>query len=137
MESGDASGTFEGKMTREMIDVAIKMSLKNLQASGQGAGVMGLGGGQTSQIFEALKELDVTIRVVGPVTEPRLAFDVEDLDKQFKNALVAAGKDKLMGELDKKVGGQLKEAGGELGERAKESAGKLLDGLFGGSKEEE
>ena len=111
------------------------MSLKNLQASGQGSGVLGLGAEKTSQVFDALKELNTTIRVVGPTTEPRLAFDVEGLDKQFKNALIAAGKEKLAGELDKKIEEELGDkVGGELGETIKKSTGGLLDGILGGDK---
>ncbi len=136
LKSGDASGTFEGTMTSEAIDVAIKMSLRNLEARGQGKGVMGLGSAQTSQIFGVLKELDMTIRMVGPVDEPRLAFDVEGLDKQFKNALVTAGKERLKGEVDKRLGEKIGGKVDDISEKIKKSTGGLLDGLLGGDKKE-
>lgn len=137
LEAGDASGTFEGTMTSSAIDMTIKMSLKDLQASGQGKGVMGLGSEQTSQIFGVLKELDTTIRVVGPVSEPRVAFDVENLRKQFEDALVKAGKERLKGEVDKRLGEKIGGKVDDITEKVKNSTTGFLNGLRGGDEEEE
>jgi hypothetical protein len=80
--------------------------------------------------------------VVGPITEPRLVFDVKGLQDALKNAALAAGKERLQQELDKqtdKLGEKIDEKiEEELGDKVpdevkdvlKDSKG-LLDGLGG------
>jgi uncharacterized protein (TIGR03546 family) len=145
-QSGQASGTFTGTATKQNVDLTINVSLKNLQAKGTGQGVLGLGAEQTSQALQALKELTTTIRVVGPVTEPRLVFDTKGLTKEFQNALVNAGKERLVNEANKQIEKQLD---GKLGEKlpaglkdtlkGSGSGGTLdsLGGLLGGKKKQE
>ncbi len=144
-QSGSAGGTFTGQMTREQVDLTINVALKDLQATGQGNGVLGLGAQQTSEIMSVLNELSTTIRVVGPITEPRLVFDTEGLGEEFKQALVKAGKDRLQKEIDTKL---QEELGDKLGDKVPEplkdvikEPGKNivegLGGLLGGKKKEE
>ena len=57
--------------------------------------------------MSVLNELNTTIRVVGPITEPRLAFDTDGLTKEFKEALAKAGKERLINEIDNRLGDQL------------------------------
>jgi uncharacterized protein (TIGR03546 family) len=145
-QGGQASGTFTGTATRQNVDLTINVSLKNLQAKGAGQGVLGLGAEKTSQALQALKELTTTIRVVGPVTEPRLVFDTKGLTKEFQNALVNAGKERLVNEANKQIEKQLD---GKLGEKlpaglkdtlkGSGSGGALdsLGGLLGGKKKQE
>ncbi|HPC95458.1 MAG TPA: hypothetical protein PLU87_10970 [Sedimentisphaerales bacterium] len=144
-ESGAASGTFTGQLTRELVDLTFKIDLKNLKAKGQGQGVLGLGAQQTSEVMEVMNELSTTIRVVGPVTSPRVVFDTKGLGEEFKQALVKAGKDRLQKEIDAKLQEQL---GDKLGDKVPEqlkdtlkAPGKNivegLGGLLGGKKKDE
>jgi hypothetical protein len=108
--------------------------------------VLGLGVEQTTQVMQVLKELNTSIRVVGSPTQPRLVFDTKGLTKEFQQALVAAGKERVLQEVDKQVQKQL---GGKLGEKLpagvkdaiKQPTTKgLMDsvgGLLGGKKKEE
>ncbi len=145
-QSGQAAGTFKGTMTKENVDLTIDVSLKNLQAQGTGKGVLGLGVEQTSQVMQVLKELSTTIRVVGSPTSPRLVFDTKGLTKEFQDALVKAGKERAVQEVNKQIQKQLD---GKLGEKLPEgvkdaikqpSAKGLTDtigGLLGGKKKQE
>jgi uncharacterized protein (TIGR03546 family) len=136
-ESGTASGNFEGKVTDEIIDLAVKVTVDNMKAKAQGDGILGLGSQTTTEALDVLKNISTTIRVVGPVTDPRLAFDVTGLKNEFKDALVKAGKERLGNEIDKQIDKQ-------LGEKAppeiKDTLKKSLDGLgglIGGKKDDE
>ncbi len=146
-QGGQASGTFSGTATKQNLDLTINVTLKNLQATGTGNGVLGLGVAQTSQVMQVLKELSTTIRVVGPVTEPRLVFDTKGLTKEFQDALVKAGKERLVNEANKQIEKQLD---GKLGDKLpaglkdtlKGSGGgggalDSLGGLLGGKKKQE
>lgn len=140
-QSGLAGGTFTGLMTKDRIDLSINLSIKGLQAQGTGDGVFGMGASETTEVMQALKELTTTIRVVGPMTDPRLVFDTKGLTKTFKEALVKAGKDRLANELDKQIGEQLGDkVPQEMQETLKKPAGELLNGLgglLGGKKKEQ
>lgn len=147
-QSGLASGAFGGTLTKEQVDLTIDLGIKDLKASAVGKGVLGLGAEQTNQVMQVLNELKTTIRVVGPTTSPRLVFDTKGLTKEFQNALVAAGKQRLQQEVDKQVqqlGGQL---GDKLGDKVPtelkdklQGSGKDivegLGGLLGGKKKQE
>jgi hypothetical protein len=139
-QSGLASGTFGGILTKERVDLTINLSIKDLQATGTGKGVLGLGAQETSEVMQALKELTTTIRVVGPVTEPRLVFDVKGLTDEFKQALVKAGKDRAVSEINKQLEKQIGDkVPAELKDKLKAPAKNLVDGLgglLGGKKKE-
>jgi len=144
-QSGQAAGTYRGTLTKEHVDLAIDVSLKNLRAKGTGKGVLGLGAEQTSQALQVLKELTTTIRVVGPPTEPRLVFDTKGLTKEFQQALVKAGKERVLQEVDKQVQKQLGDKlGDKLPSQLKDTikqpdAKGLMDavgGLLGGQKKQ-
>jgi uncharacterized protein (TIGR03546 family) len=140
-QSGIASGTFTGQLTSDKVDLAINLSLKDLQAKGQGKGVLGLGGDQTTEIMQTLNELGTTIRVVGPTTQPRLVFDAKGLTDQFKNALAKAGKDRALKEVDSALQKQLgnkvpTEVTNTIQKPAKDIV-EGLGGLLGGKKEEQ
>ncbi len=127
-QSGLASGTFAGTLTKEQIDLTLNLGIKDLKATGIGNGVLGLGAEETSRVMEVLNELKTTIRVVGPVTQPRLVFDTKGLTKEFQDALVAAGKQRLQQEVNKQIQEQLD---GKLGDKLPT---ELKDKLQGGSK---
>ena len=141
---GIASGKYNGKVTSEVIDLTIDVSIRDLQASGLGKGVLGLGSKTTSDALGALSELNTTIRIVGPTTSPRLVFDVKGLTEIFKEALIKAGKERIADEIDKQIEEQL---GGKLGDKLPDEVKGILDkpkdlikkglgGLLGGKKEE-
>jgi hypothetical protein len=140
-QSGSASGTFEGQVTAEQVDLTVDLSLKDLKATGQGDGVLGMGAEQTSEIMSVLNELSTTIRVVGPITEPRLVFDTKGLSEEFKQALVKAGKERVAEELNKQVEKQLGDKVPDQLKDAIKTPGKNLmeglGGLLGGKKKEE
>jgi uncharacterized protein (TIGR03546 family) len=145
-QSGQAAGMFRGTLTKENVDLTIDLSLKNLQATGVGKGILGLGAEQTSQVFQVLKDLTTTIRVVGPPTDPRLVFDTKGLTKEFQQALVKAGKERAIQEVDRQIQKQLD---GKLGEKLptelkdaikQPDAKGLMDsvgGLLGGKKKQQ
>jgi uncharacterized protein (TIGR03546 family) len=136
-QSGKASGTFTGQLTKQQVNLVIDVNLADLQAKGTGKGVLGLGAEQTSQVMEALKNLHTTIRVVGPVTDPHLAFDTQGLTAEFKQALISAGQERLAGEVNKQLEKQLGDkVSPELKESLKKPAQGLLD-VLGGKKKEE
>lgn len=134
-QSGIASGQFNGVATSEFLDLTVDVAIRDLQAKGSGKGVLGLGSETTSEVFAALKKLKTQVRVVGPVTEPRLAFDVKGLTDEFKEALVRAGKEKLSNEIDQRLGKQLeRKLGDKVPEEIKDTLKKpkeLIDGLGG------
>jgi hypothetical protein len=143
--SGLASGQFDGLVTDESIDLAVDIEVQNMQASSQGDGILGLGGQTTSEAFKILKDLKTTIKIVGPITEPRLVFDTHGLTGSIKQALVKAGKDRLAEEIDKQIDEQL---GDELKDKVpeelkdvmkepKDLIKKGLGGLLGGKEEED
>jgi uncharacterized protein (TIGR03546 family) len=135
-ESGLASGKFTGHVTKDLIDLTIEASIENLQAKAQGTGVIGLGAQRTNQVMEVLKSLSTSIRVVGPVLDPRVSFDKLGLQEQFKTALVEAGKERLASEIDKRLGEQLGDAvPGELKDTLQKGVIKGLGGILGGGKD--
>ena len=133
-ESGTASGQFNGTATNDALDLAVDINLNNLQAKGQGKGILGLGANTTTEAFGALKELKTTIRIVGPPSDPRLVFDVKGLTEELKQALVKAGKDRLIKEIDDKLGDKIdEELGDKIPDELKETLKKptdLIKGLF-------
>ena len=141
--SGIASGQFNGFATNELVDLTADIVISNLQAKGQGKGVLGLGSKTTSEAFGALKDLKTTIRIVGPVSEPQLVFDVKGLTDELKKALVEAGKERLIKEIDGKLGEKLdKGLGDKIPDEIKDTLKPKkivegLKGLFGGKDKED
>jgi uncharacterized protein (TIGR03546 family) len=137
-EKGTASGKFDGTVTDQMIDLTINVSLQNLQARAQGKGILGLDAKTASEALEVLKNINTTLRIVGPTTEPRLVFDVKGLREELKNALVEAGKQRVAEEIDKQIDKQLGDkVPSEVKDILKDK--KLLDGLgglLGGKKDD-
>ena len=140
-QSGQAAGTFAGTLTRDQVDLTIDLSITDLQAKGVGDGVLGLGASQTSEVMQNLQGLKTTIRVVGPTNDPRLVFDVDGLTKQFQQALVAAGKERLGNEIEKQIEKNLGDkVPQELQDALKKPGKDLIDGLgglLGGKKKDD
>ncbi len=135
-KSGTASGTFSGTATQDAIDVTLNLDVKNLDAEGQGKGVLGLGREATTEALNVLDNLSTTIKIVGPVADPRIVFDVGSLRKTFdqavKNRLGKEVKNRIGGKIDEQIGdklpdgikGTISDANGIL---------KGLGGLLGGN----
>lgn len=123
-ESGIASGKFEGELTSELIDIIINATIRDMKAKSQGAGILGLDSKTSSQALEVLENFDTTIRIVGPVSEPRLALDSKQLQEQIKQALVKAGKERITEEIDKQIDKQI---GDKLGDKVPAEGKELLE----------
>ncbi|MDI6447834.1 hypothetical protein [Anaerobaca lacustris] len=140
-DSGAAAGSFTGQLTKDLVDLTVKVELKDLKAKGQGDGVLGLGAEQTSEVLAVMSELSTTLRIVGPVDSPRIVFDTKGLGEEFKQALVKAGKDRLGKEIDARLQEQLGDKVPDQLKDAVKTPGKSivegLGGLLGGKKQDE
>ena len=138
-KAGTASGKFSGTATKQALDLTLNLDIKDLDAEGQGDGVLGLGRDVTNESLSVLDNLSTTIRIVGSVTDPKLVFDVKGLTEEFKQALTKAGKDRVLKEFNDKVGTKIEEQlGGKLPGSIKETIKDPLKGLGGllGGKDE-
>ena len=140
LQGGKASGDITGFLNRDLVDLTIIAQLSDLQAATQGKGLFGLDAKTTAQAFEAIKNLDVTLRIVGPLTSPRLAFDAKGLKDALQEGLVAAGKQRAADELNKVIEKNLDsdKIPGELKDIIKpETITEGLKGLLGGKKKKD
>ena len=147
-ESGVASGKFNGIVTNQSIDLTIDLAVKDMKARAQGDDYLGMDPKIVSEALSVLNNISTTIRVVGPIAEPRLVFDVKGLQDELKNAALEAGKKRLQDEVDKqkeKLDEEIdKQIEKNLGDKApdeikdviKKSRG-LLDGLLGDKKKDD
>lgn len=95
LEGGTATATITGDATRALVDIAIAVQTQGLQARTAGGALFGLDPQVSSEALRLLENLRTTLRLVGPTTEPRLVFDSTALTREFRDALVRAGKDEL------------------------------------------
>ncbi len=112
-KGGTASAKIDGQASRDMIDLGIKVDTKNMAVESAGGGALGLDPQITGEALKVLQEIDTTLRLVGPVTAPKLVFDVPALREEFHAALLKAGKDQLAGRLGDLIGDKLP-IGGEI-----------------------
>jgi hypothetical protein len=131
LESGTASGSFDGKVTNQFIDLTINVIVSDMKASSRGGGIWGLDAKTSSEALKVLENLNTTIRVVGPVTEPSLEFDIKGLQENLKEALIKAGKDRLAQEIDKQIDKALDDKLPDEIKDVLKKPGGLLDGLDG------
>ena len=136
-ESGTASASVSGTLGRDTVDLAIKVKLKDLKANAGGA-LFGLDPQISSEAMKVLAQLETTLRVVGPTTEPRLVFDSSALGTQLRDALVNAGKAELARRATELLGDKM--PGGVPDPAAvltsPEAATGALEGLLGGKKKD-
>ena len=141
-KAGTASGKFSGTATKQAIDLTLNLDIKDLNAVGQGDGVLGLGRDVTNESLSVLDNLSTKIRIVGSPANPQIVFDVKGLTDEFYQALKKAGKDAAMKKFDEKVGSKIDEKiNKELGDKLPEGTTdtikdtiKGLGGLLGGNK---
>jgi len=134
-KSGQASGQILGYVNSQIIDLTLKTQVSNLKAAA-GKGLFGLDAKTTNDIFETIDSLDLTLKIVGPITAPRLSFDTKELRKTLEGKLKDVGKKKAEEELNKVIE---KNLGDNVPEELKDvvnpdSIKKGLEGLFGGKK---
>jgi len=106
-EAGTATAAVSGGVTRETIDVAIRVQTKGMRARTAGGGLFGLDPQVTAEATRLLENVQTTLRLVGPAREPRLVFDRPALTQDFKEALVRAGKDELARRVDELLAGKV------------------------------
>jgi len=134
---GKASGTIEGWLTENRVDLVLNVNIKDMQASAGGKGLFGLDEKTSAEVLKVMDNLDLTLRIIGPITEPQIAFDSEALSKTFKDKLEQAGKARLAEEVDKQLE---KNLGDKIPEELKDTIktddlGNGLKSLLGGGKD--
>ncbi len=117
-----------------MIDLGIKVDTQNMAIESAGGGALGLDPQITSEALKLLEDIDTTLRLVGPVAAPKLVFDVPALRKEFRAALLKAGKDQLAGRLGDLIGDKLPLGQGIPKDLDPASIGDALGGLLGEEK---
>ncbi len=142
-QQGKASGTITGFLNRERVDLTIDTTPSGLQASTGRRGFLGLDAKTANDLFEQIDDLELSLRLVGPMTAPRLVFDSKALQETLQAKLVDLGKQKAADELkrviDKHLGDEVPEEikaiidTDKLGDKLQ----KGLKGLFGGRKKKE
>ncbi len=136
-DGGTASARVSGRATRDQIDLSIAVKTKGMKARSGGGGAFGLDPQVTSEAMKVMENLETTLRLVGPITEPRLVFDSPALTEEMKTALVRAGKDQLAGRIDGLVGKKMPPGlpdPSEALEKPQDAAKDTLGGLLGGKK---
>jgi hypothetical protein len=134
-ESGQASGQILGYVNSQTINLTLKTQVSNLKAAA-GKGLFGLDAKTTNSIFESINSLDLTLKVVGPITSPRLSFDTKELRKALESKLKEAGQKRAEEEINKLIE---KNLGDNIPDEAKDLLKndvirKGLSDLFGGKK---
>jgi uncharacterized protein (TIGR03546 family) len=135
-QAGKARGQFEGQLTQQGVDLTVTAKLSDLQASTGGKGFLGLDAKTSQEVFNTIKDLDVKLQIVGPLTSPKVVFDTKGLESTLKDKLVQAGKqraaDEINKQIDKKLGDKLP---GPLKDVVKPGIQDGLKGLLGGAKD--
>ncbi len=134
-ESGHASGQILGYINRKTIDLTLKTQVSNLKAAA-GKGLFGLNAKTTNDIFKTIDNLDLTLKIVGPITSPRLAFDTKELRNTLQSKLKDMGKQRAEEELNKLIE---KNLGDDVPDEIKDVLNndiikKGLNNIFGGKK---
>lgn len=80
---------------------------------------------------EAVDELPVTLRIRGPLDNPRITFT----ETMLADALRAAGKARLAGELEKHTGRVTDEIRERVGDQVGDQVGGALRGILGGGRD--
>ena len=106
-EGGTATAHFTGDVSSSMIDIAIQVETRGMRAGSTGSDLFGLDPRVTSEVLKVLENLKTNLRLVGPITAPRLVFDVPSLEEEFKEALVRAGKEELARRVQDALGDKL------------------------------
>ena len=106
-QGGTASGSIDGRASRDSVDIAIHVRIKGMRVQTAGKGIFGLDPQVTAEALKVLENINTTIRLVGPLNELRIVFDGKSLTKEFRDALVRAGKAELAKRADALLAGRL------------------------------
>ena len=137
-EAGTATATVSGAATRQTIDLGIQVQTQGMHASTAGGGLFGLDPQVTSEALRVLENVQTTLRLVGPTTQPRLVFDRPALTNEFKQALVSAGKEELARRVDDLLADQLPGGVPKTGDVLEDplgAAGDAVGAFLSGQKE--
>ena len=135
-QGGKVAGQFEGRLTQQGVDLTVTAKLSDLQAATGGQGFLGLDAKTAQEVFSTIKDLDVKLQIVGPLTNPRIAFDTKGLEAALKDKLIQAGKQKAVDEINKQIDKNLGDKlPGGLKDVIKPGLQDGLKGLFGGAKD--
>jgi hypothetical protein len=132
-ESGTASGVMEGDLTRETMDMALKVKAKDLKTDATG-GLAGLDPRVSDEVTKVLENIETSVRLVGPIIAPRVIFDSNALREEFQEALVEAGKGELARQIDllaKEHAPGMEGVGGKILESPTGAVEGILGGLSG------
>lgn len=99
-ESGTADVRIEGAIRGQQIDATLNVKMTRLKVRAGGSQLFGLKADVARQALDAIESLQVPLRVVGPLREPRIAVDTKAVQRQLRDALVAAGKAELARQVD-------------------------------------
>ncbi len=139
LQDGVATGTINGTASAEVIDLAIAVETQGLRATSRGE-LFGLDPRLTQQALDAVGDLTLTLRLVGPTQAPKLVFDEEAIIEALGQSVVEAGTAEAMRQVENLVGDQLPEdvpVDDETIEKSTEALKRGLGGLLGGGDDKE
>jgi hypothetical protein len=135
-KGGKVGGQFEGRLTQQGVDLTVTAKLSDLQAATGGQGFLGLDAKTAQEVFSTIKDLDVKLQIVGPLTNPKIAFDTKGLESTLKDKLIQAGKQRAVDELNKQIDKKLGDkVPSQLKDVIKPGLQDGLKGLLGGAKD--
>lgn len=131
-DDGTVSATISGTASRTQIDLQARVQTRGMKARTSGTGLLGLDPQVATEAFKIIENLETTLRLVGPIAEPRLVFDGPALRAELRDALIQGGKARLASQVDDLVGDKLPSGGTDAilkdpASAAKEGLGSLLD----------
>ena len=133
-KGGTASAKIDGRAGRDMIDLDITVATDNMAVESVGGGALGLDPQITAEALKVIQDIDTTVRLVGPLTQPKLVFDVPALREEFHAALIKAGKDQLADRLGDVIGKELPVTQDIAKDLDPEKIGTVIGDLLGKDK---
>ncbi len=130
-EGGTADTELSGTASAAWLDLRLRVATRNMQVRTTGDEMFGLDPRVTSEALRAMENITTTLRLVGPLDQPRLAFDGDALAAKMKDALVSAGKAELARQLDQALADQLPAGAPGASDVLEDPLGKGADALGG------
>lgn len=112
-QEGTVSATISGTASRTQIDLQARIQTKGMKARTTGTGLLGLDPKVATEAFKIIENMETTLRLVGPIAEPRLVFDGPALRAALRDALIQGGKARLASQVDELLGDKLPDGGTE------------------------
>lgn len=108
LEDGRANVAVEGTFGLQAIDLPVLVQIVNLKANAEpGKTVLGMKPEQARQVFEHLKEMKIGAALKGTFMQPRLELSEKQMLESIKAAMVQAGRQRLVSEIDSRLKDQL------------------------------